>query len=1392
MMTTFQEDHVSCTRLAVPQRRWFVILAALVVGMALAYAVLHTASASAATPRQEGFPPGQGEAEAAITSDIQVQSFVSSEEIRPGDTLTFTLRYTNSLAIPVANIQIKDTLSKGQIFYGTYESAPLISTDQFTYTGAETTGYALQWELPTLDAHSTGEIVFTTQVLTDSEPNIDDPIILLGNAVEIQSTSDPVSGNASDSVVMVTGPLLSLSKAASSGTILPGHILTYTITVENNTRLDAIAAIGMKVIEHIPNHTTFYWASSPGTFDSVTGDVTWNLGSPLNPGDSIDLQFSVLVTDDIGSVHTIVNRKIDYRVRAAENLFDVTGDNIVNVVVAPVLLKTVQDRNGGAVDVYPTEEVTYTISVLNPISQSLSGVILTDTLPGNPLPFVYLRMADSNPPPQVSSDGRNLSWTLDLASWGSASRAFVARVPQNICIPNNKTFITLRNALAATHPDTYFRPEASLAPVKVEAPLILQKNVEPNHGMRGDIVTYTVSLVNRGPFLVSNIRITDTLEGNFHFLNMVAGPPPLPEYSYGVVVWSGLSVPAGQTIDLVFNAVVDGHWLIRYYNNLSATSPDACIPSLTNKAPVLVDPPLAINKTAAPDSVFLKDILEYSLEVSNVSDVAWTLDKIEDTLPPGFIQVGGSGTNLALIDFDPPEVIGPFGSWMGSFSAMVDTADCSKLPKTYPNAKSAIWVYTLAPEAVIAVNSTNLAPVTVNPNIVVSLSTNRGEVQIGDTLTYTLRLNNISPTSATGSTLTFNLPMEFEYLATLQGPPPTSVNGTQLVWQNALIPANTEVVVVFTARVLPGTSYGDKSSSFSGSAADICFGKMNGGVVSVVKVLEYAIELTKKALKTQLPPLTLIDYTIDIKNLDKFNDILLDAVTDTLPTGFIYHSMAAGPDPNVVQDGKVVWQNVIVSVVSETLTWKVTLQSSPLYGSNYTNQVWATSPQTRIITATSEPVSVLPLFDLQKIAGIQSTSAGGVVPYTITLVNLSQVAYSSIIVTDTLPLGFTFYRMHTGYLSPVTIGPAGSQPVWNIPSLGTGCGSSGCMIRLVFDVVIGSNVAPGVYLNQVIGDSPSGSVPGPIFTAPISVIDNGYLLTVDKAGSGSGAITSIPPGIDCGTDCQEAFSYGTVVTLTAQAAAESTFTGWSGACTGAGECIVTADDAKSVTATFTLNSYLLTVGKAGAGNGTVTSNPAGINCGADCQEFFSYGTVVTLTAQAAAGWTFAGWSGDCTGGGQCVLTMNQAKSVTATFTLNSYLLTVTKDGTGSGTVTSVPPGINCGADCQELFSNGTVVTLTAQAAAGSTFTGWSGSCTGTGQCVVTIDNAKSATATFTKIEYKIYIPLIRKTGSAGTLPTGERLDSPVAFSTSPVYNLTRLIKHLPLLLWTFFHTGGAA
>ena len=243
-------------------------------------------------------------------------------------------------------------------------------------------------------------------------------------------------------------------------------------------------------------------------------------------------------------------------------------------------------------------------------------------------------------------------------------------------------------------------------------------------------------------------------------------------------------------------------------------------------------------------------------------------------------------------------------------------------------------------------------------------------------------------------------------------------------------------------------------------------------------------------------------------------------------------------------------------------------------------------------------------------------------------------------------------------------------------------------------------------------------------------------LSVGKRGAGSGTVTSFPAGIDCGSTCAADFIHGTLVELTATAAPGSSFTGWSasdgspGICSGTGTCEVMMTQARSVSANFALPQHNLTAVKDGTGSGTVTSTPGGISCGATCSANFDEGQAVSLSAVAGGTSSFAGWSGSCTGTGPCSVTMSQARSVTATFTLNTFNLEVAKTGAGSGTVTSLPTGIDCGSDCSEIYGAGQVVTLTPAAVAGSAFTGWSGACSGTGDCQVTMNAARSVGADF--------------------------------------------------------------
>jgi len=159
--------------------------------------------------------------------------------------------------------------------------------------------------------------------------------------------------------------------------------------------------------------------------------------------------------------------------------------------------------------------------------------------------------------------------------------------------------------------------------------------------------------------------------------------------------------------------------------------------------------------------------------------------------------------------------------------------------------------------------------------------------------------------------------------------------------------------------------------------------------------------------------------------------------------------------------------------------------------------------------------------------------------------------------------------------------------------------------------------------------------------------------------------------------------------------------------------------------TYTLNVSI-------TGNGSVTSSPGGIDCESDCTEDYNEDTVVTLTATADSGSTFVQWNGDsdCSDGS---VTMTSNKTCTAVFDElppNIYTLNVqTNGGTGTGSVTSSPGGIDCESDCTEDYNEDTVVTLTAVADSGSTFVQWNGD-SDCSDDSVTMTSNKTCTAVF--------------------------------------------------------------
>ena len=278
-------------------------------------------------------------------------------------------------------------------------------------------------------------------------------------------------------------------------------------------------------------------------------------------------------------------------------------------------------------------------------------------------------------------------------------------------------------------------------------------------------------------------------------------------------------------------------------------------------------------------------------------------------------------------------------------------------------------------------------------------------------------------------------------------------------------------------------------------------------------------------------------------------------------------------------------------------------------------------------------------------------------------------------------------------------------------------------------------------------------------TASALAVEN-FHVTIEGGGAGELVPGAAPPGeppIECsyvspgpqtgvcdteGLEVElEPGSFGILGGVKAVAASGSFLSGWTVEegfgigtpfCEGTNppnaECAAASPGEISLKATFGLG-FALNITLSGPGNNSIEcdtgSGPEA------CEAGYSAGTEVELIPKPESGKQLIEWSGDCTGSGACELIMDEAHSVTAVFgeeSATEFPLNLTTSGTGTG---SIECDTGSGPEaCATEYEDGTEVALIQSADPGSEFIEWSGDCTDSGSCEVTMDEERSVDAQF--------------------------------------------------------------
>lgn len=973
-----------------------------------------------------------------------------------GNTVTYTLAYTNTGTATATSVQLVDPIPAGATWVG--------STGGGVFAAGSVT-----WTLGSLAPGATSSVTVT--VRAPGAP------ATLSNTATL-SAANATSVQASATVSVFGEPKFQLAVTDAPDPVLADEDLHYVLTITNTGTL---AATGTTLSLPLPAGTSFVSATGGGTFGG--GAITWNLGT-LPVGSPASVTATVRVGAGVPNGSTLTATATANAANLAPPA--VTAQAQTAVVSEPLLVVSVTDspdpvQGGGG--------IAYLVEFANLGTATAAGSTVSLTAPGS----TTIQTASAG----GAVAGQTVTWPLGNLLPGQTGSVAVT-VAVDTGVPDG-TVLTAAATIGST--TSCGTPPAACGDfvdtsttVAAAAVLELTKSA-PASVAAGGTITYELTFDNAGNLAAEDVVLADRLPDHTSFVSATGGgrcedgqtpPGPCTGLNDGTfrVIWDlgALGVGQGGTAFVtvaVESPLADGTALVNTAS-LESTAPGGPQPASAQATTHVRSSAAFILTKSAPLQIGAGDLMLYRLDYRNSGTDTGTGVVLTDQLPADttFVSASGGGTHSGgVVTWTPGSV--PAG---GGGSVTVVVAVASPLPNGTLLANNATLRSTEAPPiSAQAVTRVLSAPL---PRLEKS-STPADVVAAGAWVTYTLTFGNDGNEDLLNAVLTDHLPAGLDPAGLVIGGGGTWDPGTgTITWDLGAVPAGTSGSQTFSARVRVDTPTGTLLANSATLAGD------DAPPVTVVQPLLVTsapvLTLTKQGPAVAAAGAT-ITYTLTYANTG--NATATNAVlADLLPAGTTFVSASGGGSES---SGLVSWSLgdvppgggasvVLVASVNEPLPDGTALENVALLGAANAAST-GDSMTTRVTSA--------PVLELAK-RGPGAVVAGGQIVYQLEYRNTGNDTAWGVVLADFLPAGTTFASATGGGT------PSGNVVIWNLGNLVPGAGAT---------VTVTVNVASPLPRGTLLHNQASLGAPAfPAVTAETTtVVVSAPILSVTKTASPS-------------------------------------------------------------------------------------------------------------------------------------------------------------------------------------------------------------------------------------------------------------------------------------------------